>query len=232
MELNVVSDLVGAAVKLLTEAASKAISDHGCFLLGVSGGSLAALLGSIGEIGDLSKWHIFLVDERAVPLSHEDSNYRAIRTAWPASIAAHWYPINESLLGNLNELAQDYESRIQKTFEAASVSKFDCLLLGLGPDGHTASLFPNHPDFINHLESSNLVIPVRDSPKPPAERISLSPKCIQSAALSTFFIANSPAKAPVIKAIVKDGNTTYPPTLVASKAVWYIDATTANGFSE
>lgn len=227
MQLHVVNDLAGEAARVLSEAANKSISDHGCFLLGVSGGSLATLLGSLGELGDLSKWHIFLVDERAVPLDHEDSNYRAVQTAWPASIKANWCPINETLLGDLNALAQDYENRIKTVLDAASVIRFDCLLLGLGPDGHTASLFPNHPDFLNNLESSKLVIPVRNSPKHPSERISLSPKCIKSAALNIFLIANSPAKAPVIQSIVRDSNSTYPPTLIAANAVWYIDAATA-----
>ncbi len=215
--------------QFLKECAEKAIKNHEGFILGISGGSMASFLGGLGdEFADFSKWHIFLVDERAVRLTDGDSNYKAIRSAWPASLKANFYPIDESKLQNLNELAADYESHIKEVFKRFNVDKFDCLLLGLGPDGHTASLFPGHLDFLNNLNCMNLVIPVTNSPKPPSNRISLSPKVIQSATNSAFIITNSASKASVIAAIIDKKDHNSPPTIVASNAHWFLDEISAS----
>lgn len=218
-----------AVVDFITNLAENSIKENGAFLIGLSGGSLATFLGNckFPERAKLDKWHIFLVDERAVPLDHADSNYRAIREAWSDCFKCQWYP---ALFddGNLDNSAADYESLIKSVFSKYRTESFDLLLLGLGPDGHTASLFPSHPDFLNNLNSTALVIPVRDSPKPPSLRISLSPKAIKDAKSSAFIITNSAAKAPIIKAIIKDRDTQYPPTIVAEKAHWFLDKISAS----
>ena len=221
--LVIKNDLCADVAQFLIKCATEAIENHGAFLLGVSGGSMASFLGALGEFENFSKWHIFMVDERAVPLNDVDCNCRAIQAAWPASASAIYYPINESRLSDLNQLADDYETQIKSVFKRFKVEKFDCLLLGLGPDGHTASLFPSHSDFLENLQSDRLVIPVNNSPKPPSNRISLSPKTIQAATNSAFIVTNSASKAPVIAAIVDDKNPLYPPSLVAPNSHWFLD---------
>lgn len=222
------NDLTHDVAEFLNSCAADAVKDHGAFILGVSGGSMASFLGSLGDFADFSQWHIFLVDERAVSLSHDESNFRAIQASWPASKNATWHPINEAFLGDLKGLAEDYECQIAKAFSDFNVDKFDCLLLGLGPDGHTASLFPNHPDFLKSLDSEKTVIPVTNSPKPPSLRISLSPRAIQQAVNSAFVITNSGNKASVVAAIVRGKDTAFPPTLVAPNAHWFLDETSGS----
>lgn len=223
--------LESAVIKFITNLAEKSIKERGAFLLGLSGGSLATLLGKLKfpESAEMDKWHVFLVDERAVPLDHEDSNYRAIREAWSDSLKCKWYPV----AFNCDELeidrsAFEYEKSIRATFETYKTDSFDLLLLGLGPDGHTASLFPAHPDFLNNLTTTSLVIPVRNSPKPPSLRVSLSPRAITEAKASAFVITNSVAKAPIIKSVVIDRDAQYPPSFVAEKSQWFLDAVSAS----
>lgn len=222
------------AFELIESAACEAIKNHGAFFLGLSGGSLASILGKLEfpETAEMGRWHVFLVDERAVPLDHSDSNYRAIREAWPQSLKCNWYPV-EFGANELAEAANLYEQKIRQVFGEFNVSeiRFDLLLLGLGPDGHTASLFPSHPDFLNNLSSDKIVIPVENSPKPPALRVSLSPKAIIDAKMSAFLIKSSSGKAAVIKSIVVDRDEMFPPTLVSPEAIWILDESSAGNLN-
>ena len=109
-------------------------------------------------------------DERCVPPGHPESNFRQAHEAllgrvWPLTV--HRMP------GELGpeEGAAAYEDVVRR------VETLDLLLLGMGPDGHTASLFPGNPA----LEAGGLVVGVHDSPKPPPERISLTLAALRSA---------------------------------------------------
>ena len=215
-----------AVIEYITNLAENSIKERGSFLIGLSGGSLATFLGKLmfPLRAQMDKWHVFLVDERFVPIDHPDSNYRAIREAWTDCLKCQWYPAVFNCDNiNVDDAAVKYEAVIKNVFGKYNTDSFDLLLLGLGPDGHTASLFPSHPDFLNNLTTSSLVIPVRDSPKPPSLRISLSPKAIKDAKASAFIITNSAAKAPIIKSIIKDHDKQYPPTIVAENSHWFLD---------
>lgn len=220
-----------AVIEYITNLAENSIKEKGAFLIGLSGGSLATFLGKLKfpESAQMDKWHVFLVDERAVPLDHIDSNYRAIREAWVDCLNCQWYPASFDRDNiNVEDAADKYNTLIKVIFEKYNTDSFDLLLLGLGPDGHTASLFPCHPDFLDNLYTSTLVIPVSDSPKPPNLRISLSPKAIKEAKSSAFIISNSAVKAPIIKSIIKDHNLQYPPSIVANNAIWFLDKMSAS----
>lgn len=131
-----VSTRVGAAVLAASEAA---IAARGRFTVAISGGSLPKLLaaGLSDAAPPLDKWTVFLADERIVPLDHEDSNYRLICEKIPGiQLAA----IDPSL--SAEECAKEYQDRLVGSLGESPV--FDALLLGLGPDGHTCSLFPGH----------------------------------------------------------------------------------------
>ena len=223
-----------AVIDYITNLAENCIKERGAFLIGLSGGSLATFLGKLqfSESAQMEKWHIFLVDERAVPLEHADSNYRAIREVWSDCLKCRWHPavFNSEIVSSeeLKAVAMKYDADIRATFEDYKTDSFDLLLLGLGPDGHTASLFPSHPDFLNNITNPDLVIPVNNSPKPPSMRISLSPKAIKEAKNSAFIITNSAAKAPIIKAIIKNHDKQYPPIIVAENAHWFLDKISAS----
>lgn len=103
---------------------------------------------------DWSKWHVFWVDERVVPKDHEDSNYKLAYDDFLSMVpipTGNFYAINDAL--SAEGAADDYETCVKHLVninkidfsQASGFPKFDLMLLGMGPDGHIASLFPGHP---------------------------------------------------------------------------------------
>ncbi|CAI9781825.1 unnamed protein product [Fraxinus pennsylvanica] len=136
---------------------------------------------------DWSKWLIFWVDERVVPLDSDDSNYKL---AWDGFLSK--VPISPSNIYAINDklspegAADDYETRLKHLVEskiiplsnASGFPKFDLMLLGMGPDGHVASLFPTRQQ---RYEKNRWVTFIIDSPKPPPPRITFTLPVINSA---------------------------------------------------
>lgn len=101
----------------------------------------------------------------------------------------------------IEQVATDYEAMIRKKFQKSSgVPSFDLLLLGVGPDGHTASLFPGHQLL---KVNDRLIAYVIDSPKPPTQRITMTYSLINNARHSIFAVPGS-GKAEIIKKIFAD----------------------------
>jgi 6-phosphogluconolactonase len=143
----------GAAVRLL-DLARQAVAERGVFTLALSGGStprkLYGLLASDPDFRDFpwDKTHLFFGDERHVPPTHIDSNYLMVSGTLLASglvPAAHVHRVRAELL-DANAAAADYDVEMHGFFTQAmridGFPRFDVILLGMGPDGHTASLFP------------------------------------------------------------------------------------------
>lgn len=155
------------ALQRILAAAERAIAERGAFRLVLAGGStplqVYRLLAGRKDI-DVSRWRLYPGDERCLPVDHADRNSRMIDEAWlshspiPAE-QIHWMPAE---LGAAQG-AQAYEEVI------AAALPFDLVLLGMGEDGHTASLFPGHEH-----PAEPLVVAVHGAPKPPPERISLN----------------------------------------------------------
>lgn len=151
-------------------AAAEAIGARGRFALVLAGGRtpLAAYNLLVGEDADWDRWHIFLGDERCLAASDAGRNSVCAAKAFVDRVPipadnVHWIPAE---LGG-QPAAEAYESVV------APVLPFDLVLLGMGEDGHTASLFPGHA-----LPEGPLVIPVKGAPKPPPERVSLTPRAL------------------------------------------------------
>lgn len=138
----------------IAEASAAAVAERGVFVVALSGGSLPqAVAGALGAAAtnssappiDFSKWLVVYADERIVPLDHADSNHRACGTALAAfPIAASQFLAIDPALEPA-ECAREYEARIRAALRSpdpAATPVLDLVLLGMGPDGHTASLFP------------------------------------------------------------------------------------------
>ncbi|XP_055854057.1 probable 6-phosphogluconolactonase [Episyrphus balteatus] len=197
--------------------AKKAIADNGVFRVGLSGGSVINYLcRAIPAIDtDLSKWRLFFCDERFVPEADGDSTFGAYKSALiPVTKLQEdqFIKINTDL--TLEECAKDYEEKILKEFqmEDGSIPVFDLLLLGMGPDGHTCSLFPDHV-LLN--EKRRLITPIDDSPKPPPKRVTMTFPLINNANCCMFAICGA-GKADIVKRIFVDKES-LPTGLVAPK---------------
>uniref|UniRef100_A0A182N362 6-phosphogluconolactonase n=1 Tax=Anopheles dirus TaxID=7168 RepID=A0A182N362_9DIPT len=202
---------------LLEKFANETLGKQDKFRVGVSGGSLADILceGMSDLRSDFSKWQIFFCDERVVPISDKESTWGIFKRDLldhcdiiPESI---FFPVNSSL--EVNEAAADYERKIRDAFGVSKpeeIPSFDLLILGIGPDGHTASLFPGHPLLD---EKTKLIAPIDNSPKPPPKRVTMTLPLINNAKVCLFG-AQGGGKAEILKKIVVDRDSSLPATLV------------------
>ncbi len=157
---------------------SDAVRQQGYATLVVSGGSTPKPFFHALRDKDLPWEHITitLADERFVPVSSDDSTEKLVREHLLHKDAKFISLAPE----NTSETVGQGAHRLNEELSHLP-SLFDVVVLGMGDDGHTASLFPNHPDLKDGLESKAMCIAVRKSPKPPAERISLTASAIMDA---------------------------------------------------
>jgi 6-phosphogluconolactonase len=194
-------ELAEAAAREFAAKAEESIEERGRFAVVLAGGSTPkATYGVLardyaGRI-DWSKVHVFFGDERTVPPDHEDSNYRMAR---------------ESLLDHIrvgsvhrircelppDEAATAYEEELRDFF-GEELPRFDLILLGIGADGHTASLFPETPA----LEVADRWVVSNPVPKLDTNRITLTVPVINAARSVDFLVAGED-KAEALKEILE-----------------------------
>ncbi|KAI1007912.1 hypothetical protein K3495_g319 [Podosphaera aphanis] len=219
---------------------------HNCFKVAVSGGSLPktlaqALLSAPTSPEDtvaFSKWEIFFADERAVPLDDPDSNYALLKAELLDKIPAELgqpkvHPIDTAFLNDPQELADQYEQALVRSFASRDTVKlpiFDLLLLGCGPDGHTCSLFPGHSLL---RENDAWVAPIEDSPKPPPKRITLTLPVVKHG-VKIAFVATGAGKKEILKKILEEGQG-LPCALIneaaGDRCSWFTDTAAVEGVS-
>ncbi|XP_053573908.1 6-phosphogluconolactonase [Bombina bombina] len=197
------------------------------FSLGLSGGSLVQLLSrELPKTSGLNTkgWKIGFCDERLVPFTDPESTYGEYqRHLIPLGLLSEsqFVTINPSL--SVDEAADDYTNKLKKLLPGNELPVFDVLILGVGPDGHTASLFPGHP----LLEvTDQIVAPIRDSPKPPPERVTLTLPVL-NAAKTVVFVATGESKAAILKRILQEEESDPLPSArvspVRGKLLWFLD---------
>ena len=225
--------LAQAAAERVLQICNQAVQKKGRADLVLSGGSsplaVYELLSSKPHADNLP-WplmHIFWGDERAVSPDHPDSNYRA----WLNHGGANW-PLGpeqiHAIPGGLGAEpgALAYENTLRQHFGPAQWPGFDLVLLGMGPDGHYASLFPHVPAL---GEKSRWVCPI-EAPShigPHLPRISLSPPAI-NAAQEVLFLVTGAGKAETLLNILGPGAVPgpgLPASLVQPRGVctWFLD---------
>lgn len=198
------------------------------------------------------KWVVYFADERVVRLDHPDSNFFLSQNEFfskvpvpPANI--HVIGVDDLIqskglkstdteaiddyLDNLDEdtleeLADAYESSLIKEFaqkDSAKYPVFDLILLGMGPDGHTASLFPGHPLL---TDQERWVAFIEDSPKPPPKRITFTLPVINHAA-KVAFVATGANKQDILSDVLDKPEDGLPSSRVRPKlpgaVYWFVD---------
>ncbi len=161
-----IESLRHAICEAIVKSANEAIAKRGRFSIVLAGGNTPkAIYGVLRDLPmDWSKWHIYHGDERCLPVDHEDRNSLMANQVWLNHVDIPAQQVHDipAELGPV-EGAKAYSETL------AGAPTFDMVLLGLGEDGHTASLFPNHV-----VDNSADAVPVFNSPKPPAERVTIS----------------------------------------------------------
>jgi 6-phosphogluconolactonase len=195
----------------------RAISEKGMFAAALSGGTTpTGFYEDLRLNGGSLDWtaiHIFLVDERFVPPTDRQSNYRMIKESLldgvPVPAAnVHLIPTGD---GDPSTCASEYEETVVRFFRSGGETRpvFDFIVLGLGEDGHTASLFPGSEAA---LEEKHLVRAVAAA-KERLARISFTLPLINEGR-HLFVLATGKAKATVMKRVAEDGDRTLPAALV------------------
>ena len=178
-----------------------------------------------------SAWHIFLADERYVHIDHADSNmgeWKARLLDQCAIPPSQICPLDISL--PLADAATAYEAQLRSVCGGGVAAsggeppRVDLLLLGMGPDGHTTSLFPGHPLV---EESGCWVATISDSPKPPPSRITLTLPCL-NASRTCLFVVTGGSKAPCVRdAFSPEPETPAGLVLATQRTHWMLDAPAA-----
>ncbi|MBV9615167.1 MAG: 6-phosphogluconolactonase [Ktedonobacteraceae bacterium] len=224
------------AARYVVRVASEAITTHGRFTLVLAGGTtpkkLYGLLASepYREQIDWALTEIFWSDERCVPPDSEDSNYHLAQQVLLGQI-----PIPAEQIHRMPADADDrdqasltYTQEIQRVFGTNGVPSFDLIQLGMGPEGHTASLFPHQASL---HEQTRLVIPV-SVPKPPPPRLTFTPPLL-NAASHVLFLVTGQDKADALQAVLEGtyNPDEYPAQIIRppkGEVTWMLDPAAAS----
>lgn len=205
--LTTPQELFAAAAEEVVQAAKTAVQERGCFTIALSGGSTPKSLFHLLATNARSSlpWeqiYFFWSDERHVPPTDPDSNYRMANEAMLSKVPVPPGNVFRVPAENpdASAVAEAYEAEIRKVFaaKAGAVPKFDLILLGMGPDGHTASLFPGSKGL---QEQSRLVI-ANWVEKFQTDRITFTLPLLD-AARCVLFLVSGTDKAPALRAVLE-----------------------------
>ena len=231
------NDLSREAAEFFVATANEAIDRGGRFTVSLSGGSTPKALYQLlatDEFGDAVDWtrvYFFLGDERFVPIGSTESNFRMVNESLfrplhiPDSNVFRW----RTELDSAEVTAADYDTLIAEFFELSSgeLPHFDLTLLGLGEDGHTASLFPGTPA----LENTDRLAVEHWVDKLNMYRLTMTFPVINNSAICAFLAAGE-AKAKVVAAIQQGHSAaSYPAARVApvkGELYWLLDEAAAS----
>lgn len=220
---NSIEDVAHELCSQIEKIGNAAIKRDGNFKIGVSGGSLVTLLSlSLAHLEtEWSKWYIFFCDERV--LCHDTEPLHIIYEKLFCDLKI---PIpNENLIKvetdiSPSESSKDYISKLALHFPPVQFPRFHCLLLGLGPDGHVCSLFPNDKVLD---EMSVWVAPVMNAPKPPPCRVTITFPVINNAENCILTVCGTEKNAVLKEIFMGKDLPAAKIKLINGKVLWIID---------
>jgi 6-phosphogluconolactonase len=187
--------------EVMAAAIDGARTIHGAAHVALSGGSIVRAYELVGP--ELPEWrdvHLWYGDERCVPLDDPESNHRAATAAFDAPEAT-WHPVPTHL--SCDEAAAAYGEEIADV-------RLDIAVNGMGPDGHTASLFPG----FDQVHAEGVCVAVHGSPKPPPDRVTLTFAKL-NAAHRILLAVTGAAKAPLLARVIAGPDPAVPASLLA-----------------
>ena len=239
--LTTPQELSEAAAEEVVRDANEAVKARGRFTIALSGGSTPKNLFNLlaTNARNALPWdrmYFFWGDERHVPPTDPDSNYRMADEVMLSKVPVP--PGNVFRMAAENpdaaRVAEDYEKTLRKFFQLTpgDVPQFDLILLGMGPDGHTASLFPGTAAL---QEKSRLVVS-NWVEKLKTNRLSFTLPVLNGARCVAFLVSGTD-KAGVLKTVLEENASgeQYPAKLVnpsAGKLIWFLDRAAASSLSK
>jgi 6-phosphogluconolactonase len=235
--------LARAAAEALVARLAAAQSVHGTASVVLTGGGIGtAVLEQVAELAaapvretvDWTAVDVWWGDERFVPADDDERNEKAARRALldvvgvPAE-RVHAMPASDGEFAEPEDAAARYAAELAAAApEGRAVPRFDVLLLGMGAEGHVASIFPDSPA----VRDKRPVVAVRDCPKPPPTRVSLGFSAI-NAAEEVWLLVSGEAKAPAVAAALAEGTTAEQLPAAGVHGVratrWLLDRAAADG---
>ncbi len=234
-------DVADAAAELIFEKQTEAVAERGVFRIALSGGSTPKLLyerlasEEWREEMSWEHWEVYWADERAVPPDHPESNYCLASTTLLSKVPVRKIFRMQGEASDLTQAASEYADLLVKQF-GENPPVFDLILLGVGTDGHTASLFPDNKTTTPQsptggLESSDELVAavnVKDAKIP--HRLTLTYRVLNAARTDVFLITGE-EKAKTVRAILQEGDPSLPATHVKpenGECYWILDEAAAH----
>lgn len=232
---NDTDTLSHAAAQYIVHIAQESIAKQGHFTIALSGGSTPKkLYGMLGEEPyrsqiDWAHVDIFWSDERNVPPNNSESNYLMAQQVLLSKI-----PIPAEQVHRMPSEQEDrdaaslaYTIEMKNTFGTDDIPIFNLIQLGMGPEGHTASLFPHQPSL---HEQQRLIMPV-SVPKPPPPRLTFTPRLLNGAEHILFLVTGA-EKADAVQAVLEGDYQPdeYPAQIVQptkGEVTWMLDTAAA-----
>jgi 6-phosphogluconolactonase len=229
-------ELSTAGAELFVDVGSRAIAQTGRFVVALSGGSTPKgmnqeLVANFSSRLDWQKVFFFWSDERHVPPDHPDSNFKMANETLLSKLPVppdHIFR-TPAELQDAGQAASAYEAALQNFFRLppGSFPRFDLILLGMGPDGHTASLFPG----TTALEETQHLVVANWVEKFSTFRITFTYPVLNNAATVAFLVSGSD-KAETINKVFKDPAANLPCQKVQphdGNVIWLLDKEAAEG---